>query len=680
MEPVTTLRGVGPKLSERLEKLQIRSVSDLLFHLPLRYQDRTTLTPIAALLHNEEQQIEGIITGTTIRFGRRRSLVCSVEDESDSLTIRLFHFNKGQQAALQNGRKIRCFGTARRGKSGMEMAHPEYQLLDKSPPPLEQALTPIYPMTEGLHQRTLFSLTTQALQRALHEVKELLPTALQRNLPPLQQALSTLHRPDATAGAEVFKRCRERIALEELLAHHLSMQQLRQKSRKEHAIVLSPQRTLLDRLLQQLPFSLTRAQQRTIDEIFADLKNSWPMQRLLQGDVGSGKTLVALCAALHAVESGQQCALMAPTELLATQHQQTLQSLLLPLGIEVGLLSGSMRKTERKPILEQLQSGALKIVVGTHALFQDAVQFHALALVIIDEQHRFGVDQRYALQQKGEQGSYSPHQLIMTATPIPRTLAMTFYADLDSSVIDELPPGRTPITTVTIPESRRDEVVQRIHSNCQQGRQVYWVCPLVEESELLECQAATEQAAELQKQLPDLNIGLVHGRLSATEKEAEMARFHARELHILVATTVIEVGVDVPNASLMVIENAERLGLSQLHQLRGRVGRGSEASSCVLMYRSPLSAVAKERLETIRNSNDGFEIARKDLQMRGPGELLGRRQTGQLQLKIADLTLDQHLLPQLEQIAPQLLQGDPTRIDRLIQRWIPQGEHYHSVA
>lgn len=680
MAALTTLRGVGPKLSERLQRLQIYQVSDLLFHLPLRYQDRTRITPIAALLHNQEQLVEGSILDATIQFGRRRTLRCSIEDESGVLTFRLFHFNKGQQAALQPGRTIRCFGSVRQGRSGMEMAHPEYQLIYKSPPPLEQQLTPIYPMTEGLHQRTLFSLTSQALQRALDEVEELLPESLQQQFPPLQQALQTLHRPDTSATHTTFKRCRERIALEELLAHHLSMQQLRKLQRRERAIALSPQQRLVQRFLQQLPFELTGAQQRVVAEIFKDLQNPWPMQRLLQGDVGSGKTLVALCAALHAVESGQQSALMAPTELLATQHQQTVSRLLQPLDIEVGLLTGSMNKGQRRAVMEQLQQGSMQIVVGTHALFQQAVEFHNLALVIIDEQHRFGVEQRYALQQKGEGGNYSPHQLIMTATPIPRTLAMTFYADLDSSVIDELPPGRTPIQTVTIPESRREEIIQRVHANCLQGRQVYWVCPLIEESELLECQAATEHAAALQQQLPDLQIGLVHGRLSAAEKESEMARFHANELQILVATTVIEVGVDVPNASLMIIENAERLGLAQLHQLRGRVGRGSEASSCVLMYRAPLSQVATERLQTIRDSCDGFEIARKDLEMRGPGELLGRRQTGEVQLRIADLTQDQHLLAAVEQIAPALLNGQSERLKQLIARWIPQGERYRSVG
>ncbi len=680
-EALTALRGVGPKLSTQLEKLQLHKVSDLLFHLPLRYQDRTTITPISALLPGTEQQIEGTITGSGVRFGRRRSLLCTVEDEGGTLTLRLFHFNKGQQAALQNGRTIRCFGEVRPGQNGLEMIHPEYQLIDgRNPPPLEQSLTPIYPATEGVRQKTLYSLTSQALQRALTEAEELLPDPLLQKLPPLQQALQTLHRPNATTTAEQMQGSRQRIALEELLAHHLSMQQIRQLQQTKQSRPLPSTQPLIQQFLDQLPFTLTTAQQRVVDEIFADLQRPWPMQRLLQGDVGSGKTLVALCAALQCAASGFQSALMAPTELLAAQHHHNLSRLLQPLGIEVGLLSGGMKRAEQREVTEAMASGSLKIVVGTHALFQKGVRFHNLALVIIDEQHRFGVEQRYALQQKGEDGSFIPHQLVMTATPIPRTLAMTFYADLDSSVIDELPPGRTPIQTVTIPESRREEIIQRVHANCQEATQVYWVCPLIEESEALQCQAATEHATALREQLPDLQIGLVHGRLSTTEKEAEMNHFHRGESQILVATTVIEVGVDVPNASLMIIENAERLGLAQLHQLRGRVGRGSEASSCVLMYKSPLSQVAKERLQTIRDSNDGFEIARKDLEMRGPGELLGRRQTGALQLKIADLTRDQHLIHQVEQIAPALLRHHPEQVKRLIRRWIPEGERYRSVG
>ncbi len=681
MAAVTTLRGVGPKLAQQLARLNIHQVSDLLFHLPLRYQDRTTLTPMAALCVGEEQLTQGVITDCTVRFGRRRSLLCTLEDGAESLTIRLFHFNKGQQAALQTGVTLRCFGEVRSGPNTLEMVHPEYQLIDpRHPPPLEPELTPIYPTTEGLHQKRLHALTTQALARALPEVAELLPESLRQGHPSLQQALQQLHRPSTTSSPLQQQAFRERIALEELLAHHLSMQTLRSEQRREHALPLKVDEQRLEQFIKQLPFPLTHAQQRVIDEIHHDLQQPWPMQRLLQGDVGSGKTVVAAYAALLCLASGHQCALMAPTELLAQQHHQTLQKLLQPLSIEVGLLTGALSRSEQSRCNESLQQGTLSLVVGTHALFQKGVSFHSLAFVIIDEQHRFGVSQRQALQQKGETQSITPHQLIMTATPIPRTLAMTFYADLDSSVIDELPPGRTPVQTVTIPESRRVEVIERVHHNCKAGHQAYWVCPLIEESEQLQCQAATEHAEALRSQLPELNIGLVHGRLSSSEKAEEMARFQRGESQILVATTVIEVGVDVPNASLMIIENAERLGLAQLHQLRGRVGRGSASSSCVLLYQSPLSRVAKERLQTLRHSNDGFEIARKDLEMRGPGELLGKRQTGIPQLRIADLSRDQLLIPQIEQIAPTLIENHPELVGQLIERWIPHAEQFRSIG
>ena len=681
MEPLSTLRGVGPKLVERLQRLQLQTVPDLLFHLPLRYQDRTTLHMIDALSVGEEQQAEGTVTGCGVRFGKRRSLICTLEDESGTLTIRLFHFNKGQQTALQNGRTIRCFGEVRQGRNGLEMVHPEYRLIAPlHPPPLEQSLSPIYPTTEGVRQKTLVSLTEQALLRSLESVEEYLPNNSIEGYPPLQPALQTLHRPPPDVTQTQLEQCRSRIALEELLAHHLSMRRLKHQIKREQSPVLDANQPLLDHFIEQLPFTLTLAQQRAIEEIVDDLKRPHPMQRLLQGDVGSGKTLVALCAALQCIAAGFQCALMAPTELLALQHQQNLQRLLAPYEIEVGLLASSTERNRQRETREALSNGNLQLVVGTHALFQKESRFFNLALVIIDEQHRFGVEQRHALQQKGNHGCLVPHQLVMTATPIPRTLAMTFYADLDSSVIDELPPGRTPVQTVIIPDSRRHEVIERVAANCQQGSQAYWVCPLIEESEALQCQAATDVAAALQQQLPDLRVGLVHGRLAAAEKEEEMARFHAGESDILVATTVIEVGVDVPNASLMIIENAERLGLAQLHQLRGRVGRGSVASSCVLLYKTPLGESARERLQTIRDSSDGFEIARKDLAMRGPGELLGKRQTGALQLRIADLNRDQSLIGKVEQIAPTLLHAEPEVTEKLIRRWIPDGLKYQSVG
>ncbi len=679
MTDVTTLKGVGPQLARRLERLQIRQVEDLLFHLPLRYQDRTTLSPISTLRAEEERLIQGEIQHCTIRFGRRRSLLCSVEDSSGTLAVRLFHFNRQQQSSLQQGRTIRCFGEIRWGPSGLEMVHPEYRLFqpNQTPPPLERRLTPIYPSTEGVRQRTLSSLTHQALELALSTAEELLPEGiLPETMPPLQQALERVHRPRAETTLDQLEASRERIALEELLAHHLSLRQIRRQMERTDATPLQGDRTRVEQFLQGLPFSLTHAQQRALNRILDDLEQPNPMQQLLQGDVGSGKTIVALSAALHAAASGLQCAIMAPTELLARQHYRNIQQLLEPTGVTIGFLSGSMGLRERREVVEPLAAGTLSILVGTHALFQREVRFHSLALVIIDEQHRFGVEQRSALRQKGVE----PHQLIMTATPIPRTLAMTFYADLDSTVIDELPPGRTPVQTVTLPESRRDEVLERVHASCLEGRQAYWVCPLIEESETLQCQAASESAEEIQQRFPDLSVGLVHGRMAAAERDEVMGRFHRGEIQILVATTVIEVGVDVPNASLMIIENGERLGLSQLHQLRGRVGRGSLSSSCLLLYRPPLSRVAKRRLQVIRESSDGFEIARQDLEMRGPGELLGRRQTGTPQLRIADLAVHHHLIPLVEQVAAELIEQQPGRIPQLIQRWIPEGERFRSIG
>lgn len=679
MAAVTTLKGVGPQLAKKLARLQIRQVEDLLFHLPLRYQDRTTLSPISTLRAGDEKLIQGEIQHCAIRFGRRRSLLCTIEDSSGTLAVRLFHFNRQQQSSLRQGRTIRCFGEIRWGPSGLEMVHPEYQLFhpNQTPPALEKRLTPIYPSTEGLRQRTLSSLTHQALERTLSRVEELLPEGvLPATSPPLQQALEVLHHPGAGITPDQLEASRERIALEELLAHHLSLRQIRYQMRRESATPLQGDRTRVERFLQGLPFSLTRAQQKALKRILHDLEQPHPMQQLLQGDVGSGKTIVAVAAALHAAASGLQSAIMAPTELLARQHYKNMQQLLEPTGVSIGFLSGSMGARERRAVVEPLAAGTLSILIGTHALFQREVQFHNLALVIIDEQHRFGVEQRSALKQKGVE----PHQLIMTATPIPRTLAMTFYADLDSTVIDELPPGRTPIQTVTLPESRRDEVLERVRASCLQGRQAYWVCPLIEESEALQCQAASESAEEIQQRFPELSVGLVHGRMAAAEREEVMSRFHQGEIQILVATTVIEVGVDVPNASLMIIENAERLGLSQLHQLRGRVGRGSLSSSCVLIYRNPLSRIAKSRLRVIRESGDGFEIARRDLEMRGPGELLGRRQTGAPQLRIADLAAHQHLIPLVEQIAERMVEHHPERIPELIRRWIPDGERFRAIG
>ncbi len=686
--PLTTLKGIGPRVAGRLEKLGLRCVEDLLFHLPYRYQDRTRIVPIGALRPGEEAVIEGEIQASDIKFGKRRSLLCRISDGSGSLLLRFFHFNASQQAALQRGTRLRCYGEVRRGPAMLEMVHPEYRRIDEHVlAPVEEHLTPIYPATEGLAQKRLRQLVQQALELLRQgEVADYLPGELlqTQGLPSLQQALSAVHQPSPeTPVAELLEGehpAQRRLALEELLAHHLSLRQLRHKVQQHAAPPLRPPGRLRQQLIAGLPFSLTAAQQRVIEEIDADLARPHPMQRLVQGDVGSGKTVVAAAAALQAVEAGYQVAVMAPTELLAEQHRRNFSAWLEPLGLTLAWLSGKSGAKQRRENLELLAAGEAALAVGTHALFQEEVVFDRLGLVIVDEQHRFGVHQRLALREKGSHNGSVPHQLIMTATPIPRTLAMTAYADLDSSVIDELPPGRTPVETVAISDARRDQVVARVRRACvDEGRQAYWVCTLIEESEALQCQAAEETAALLAEALPELAIGLVHGRLKSAEKEAVMARFKAGELRLLVATTVIEVGVDVPNASLMIIENAERLGLAQLHQLRGRVGRGRVSGSCVLMYHKPLSQQGKARLAALRETNDGFEIARRDLALRGPGEVLGTRQSGMLQLRIADLERDRDLLPEVARLATALLQRWPQHVAPLIQRWLGDSQRYGDV-
>jgi ATP-dependent DNA helicase RecG len=688
--PLTTLKGVGPRMAERLERLGLRSVEDLLFHLPFRYQDRTHVAVIGALAPGAEVVIEGEVQACDIRFGKRRSLLCRINDGTGSLMLRFFHFNAKQQATLARGVRLRCFGEVRRGSALLEMIHPEYELMDAEQIELPEAdihLTPLYHTTEGLAQKSLRQLTERALERlAQTEAVDYLPPELVAKLgmPTLNEALRYAHRPppDAPVAALLAGEhpAQQRLAFEELLAHHLSLRQLRHKMQRHSAPVMNVAGELLQQLRAALPFSLTGAQQRVIAELFADMAQPHPMQRLVQGDVGSGKTLVAAAAALQAVEAGYQVAIMAPTELLAEQHLRNFRGWFEPLGLRVAWLSGKQGVKERRDNLALLASGAAALAVGTHALFQEDVEFEALGLVIVDEQHRFGVHQRLALREKGSRDGRVPHQLIMTATPIPRTLAMTAYADLDSSVIDELPPGRTPVETVVLSDARRDEVVQRVHSACAgEGRQAYWVCTLIEESELLQCQAAEETAVLLTTTLPDLRIGLIHGRMKSAEKESVMAQFKAGELQLLVATTVIEVGVDVPNASLMIIENAERLGLAQLHQLRGRVGRGSVSSSCVLMYHRPLSQQGRARLAALRETNDGFEIARRDLELRGPGEVLGTRQSGMLQLRIADLERDKELVPKVAKVAMQLLQQWPERVPLLIARWLGDAHRYGDV-
>jgi len=691
--PVTVLKGVGSRVAARLERLGLRTVQDVLFHLPLRYEDRTRVVAMGALRPGDQAVVQGVVELAEVSFGRRRSLLVRLGDGTGFLTLRFFHFNAAQQAAFSRGTAIRCYGEVRSGPLVTEMIHPEYRLIDPArPAPVEEHLTPVYPATEGVHQLTLRALTDQALRfldadgvRLNAHITDWLPARLLApcRMTSLQEALRYVHRPPPDASLALLADGRhpaqQRLAFEELLAHHLSLRRLRQREQQARAPVLSAGDALLDAFLASLPFSLTAAQQRVNREIRADLGRSHPMARLVQGDVGSGKTVVAACAALSAVQAGYQTALMAPTELLAEQHYRSFREWLAPLGVEVVWHAGRNRGSERARTLEAIREGAAAVAVGTHALFQQEVEFARLGLVIIDEQHRFGVHQRLALRDKGRAGTQRPHQLVMTATPIPRTLAMTVYADLDTSVIDELPPGRLPVQTVAISQERREEVMQRVRGACAAGRQAYWVCTLIEESEALQCQAAEKTAALLTASLPDVRVGLVHGRLRPVEKEAVMAAFKTGAIQLLVATTVIEVGVDVPNATLMIIENPERLGLAQIHQLRGRVGRGREQSSCVLLYQPPLSAAARDRLAALRETSDGFEIARRDMMLRGPGEVLGTRQTGEMKFHIADLLRDETLLAAVEQTAAQLLACCPDHVAPLIRRWLGEAVHYGEV-
>ncbi|PTS77972.1 ATP-dependent DNA helicase RecG [Aeromonas sp. HMWF036] len=683
--PLDSLKGVGSKMLEKLERLGLATVQDLLFHLPLRYEDRTQVWPIGDLPPGLHGAVEGEIQDTQLVMGRRRMMVCRISDGTGTLTLRFFNFTAAQKNSLAAGRLIRCFGEVRPGKYGLEMAHPEYKLLgEEQVGQTEEALTPVYPTTEGLRQLTLRNLTDQALaQLDLYGVEELLPAGLYPHQIELAAALKLLHRPPPSVALPLLESgqhpAQQRLVLEELLAHNLSVLKVRAQAQTQLARALKPAPELVEQLLGALPFKPTGAQSRVVTEISKDLQQSHPMMRLVQGDVGSGKTLVAALAALQAIGNGCQVGLMAPTELLAEQHAINFAKWLEPLGIGVGWLAGKQKGKAREESLAAIKDGSVKMVVGTHAIFQEQVVFQRLALVIIDEQHRFGVHQRLALREKGEREGVHPHQLIMTATPIPRTLAMTAYADLDTSIIDELPPGRTPITTVALPDSRRGDVIERVKLACTEGKQAYWVCTLIEESEVLECQAAEDTAAELQNLLPDLHIGLVHGRMRPVEKQRVMEEFKAGILQLLVATTVIEVGVDVPNASLMIIENPERLGLAQLHQLRGRVGRGAVASHCVLLYHAPLSKTAQSRLGVLRETNDGFLIAQRDLELRGPGELLGTRQTGLADLKIADLVRDQPLIPQVQKMARFLMDRHPNHVEPLIRRWLGLRDHYSNA-
>ena len=681
--PVTQLKGVGAKVAEKLTKLHLTSVQDVLFHLPLRYEDRTRIYPIRDTRGGMHCTIQGEITNANIQYGKRRMLVVRLRDADETITLRFFHFGKPQLEAMTPGNVMRCFGEIKTGKNGFEMMHPEYRLLDSSDQPVEESLTPVYPTTDGVRQATLRGLTEEALKRLeFGGLEDLIPAGLYPTQMGLAESLKLIHRPQPDVELSLLEEgehpAQQRLIIEELAAHHLSTLKVRDQVRTQPGFSLNVEAvTLIEKFLQQLPFSPTGAQQRVVADIANDLVKPYPMMRLVQGDVGSGKTVVAALSALYAIADGFQVALMAPTELLAEQHAKNFSDWFEPLGIKVGWLAGKLKGNVRKDTLEALQLGQINMVVGTHALFQEAVEYKNLALVIVDEQHRFGVHQRLALRDKGEQQGRYPHQLIMTATPIPRTLAMTAYADLDTSIIDELPPGRTPVKTVALPDTRRGDVIKRVHEACKgQGRQAYWVCTLIEESEFLQSQAAEETATILRTALPDCRVGLVHGRLKADEKKALMDEFKAGDLDLLVATTVIEVGVDVPNASLMIIENPERLGLAQLHQLRGRVGRGSTESHCVLMYQSPLSKTATKRLGVLRDSTDGFYIAQMDLEIRGPGELMGTRQTGLADLRIADLTRDGALIPLAQSVAQSLWQNHRANAEALLQRWIGVKEQY----
>jgi ATP-dependent DNA helicase RecG len=686
--PPFKLRGVGPQTASHLARLDIHSVRDLLLHLPVRYQDRTKIQPMRLLRAGQEAVVEGVVRSVERPLRGRTKVFIELCDDSGFIMLRFFHVLSFQKQAMYPGTRLRCYGDVRFGPKGFEMTHPEFKIIDdEHAHVVDPHLTPIYPATDGLSQHMLRKLTGNALavMREQDGFKELLPEEVMRSvsLPSLQASIAFVHRPPREIPIPLLMENQtpqqQRLVFEELLAHRLSLLRIKEAFQSHRAESLPPHAEWREKFLSTLSFQLTNAQRRVVDEISVDLSRDKPMLRLVQGDVGSGKTVVAALAMLQAMANGYQTVMMAPTELLAEQHYRNFKKWLEPLGLQVVCLTGSIKGKARVAALDIIKSGAAHIVLGTHALFQDGVEFSKLALVIIDEQHRFGVQQRALLRDKGAQDDVHPHQLIMTATPIPRTLSMSFYADIDMSVIDELPPGRTPITTTVLLNSRRDEVIVRVKEACEQGRQVYWVCPLIEESEELDCQAATTAAEELQAKLPRLKVSLIHGRMKPQEKETIMRSFQQGETHLLVATTVIEVGVDVPNASVMVIENAERLGLSQLHQLRGRVGRGSAASHCVLLYQQPLSKLAKERLSVMRETTDGFKIAQRDLELRGPGEVLGTKQTGDLSFHVADLLRDSALLPKVQQAAEQIVTQYKDHIEPLIHRWLADKADYAKV-
>lgn len=677
---VGTLKGVGPALEKKLSRLGITSLQDVLFHLPFRYEDRTRVTPIGAIRPGEAYVLEGEVVACDIAYGRRRSLLAYLQDDTGKVGLRFYHFSRAQHQNLKSAGRIRCFGEVRAGASGPEIYHPEYSKLGASEP-MEESLTPIYPATEGISQARYRSMAEQVLALLGHQpLDELIGGDWPLSL---NESIHYLHRPppDADTGQmlEGVHPAQSRLAFEELTAHQVSLGIVRAEIQKLRAPKLSAPAKKYEDARGAFGFDLTHAQARVSAEVAEDMMQPRPSLRLVQGDVGSGKTVIAALAATHTFENNLQTALMAPTELLAEQHFINVSGWLNPLGIKTAWLSGRVTGKKRQQELQRISTGDAHVIIGTHALFQKDVKFHSLGLVIVDEQHRFGVHQRLALREKGTDGNTSPHQMVMTATPIPRTLSMSMYADMDVSVIDELPPGRTPVTTAVLSDERRDSVITRVADACSEGRQAYWVCTLIEESEALQCQAAESTADELAKLLPGVRIGLVHGRMTPTAKTAVMNEFKQGNIDLLVATTVIEVGVDVPNASLMIIENSERLGLAQLHQLRGRIGRGSAASNCVLLYKKPLGTISKERLEVMRQSNDGFFIAERDLEIRGPGELLGARQSGSLQFRIADLMRDQAMLQDVRRTAREMLDQSPEQANRLVRRWIKDPERVGQV-
>lgn len=689
---VDTLKGVGAKVTEKLARLSIHSLEDLLFHLPYKYQDRSKIAPIGSLLHGQTVQVFGEVEAADIVFGKRRSLICKISDSTGIMDIRLFYFSMAQKKQFVRGQFVQCYGQVSHSGRSISMIHPEIKFLkSKTQPELSDRLTAIYPTTEGLQQRTFQSLISQTLDKLNQSnIRELMPKTLleQLSFPPLSEALKLLHQPPIGISLEDIQNGEhpliQRLAFEELMAHHIALKRLKLKHQSHNSFAIKRSEERANKFIQQLPFNLTGAQKRVITEVESDLNNRYPMMRLVQGDVGCGKTLIAALAALSVADNGLQTVLMAPTELLAEQHFAAFRDWFEPLGIEVNLLISSLPSALKKRNLEAIQSGNCSIIIGTHAVFQKQVEFCKLALVIIDEQHRFGVEQRKSLLEKGFKNLsgevIKPHQLVMTATPIPRTLAQTTYADLDLSIVDELPPGRKPIETSVISDINRDKVIARIKQACQiDQRQVYWVCTLIDESEELACQAAEVTFDELKKQLAPLKVGLVHGRLKPQEKHQTMDLFKNGKIDLLVATTVIEVGVDVPNASLMIIENPERLGLSQLHQLRGRVGRGEQQSFCILLYHPPLSQNAKQRLNVMRETNDGFIVAEKDLEIRGAGEVLGTRQTGEVLFRFADLLRDRGLLPKVHKNSEIIAKHHPEIVEELLSRWVKQGEQLSQV-